>query len=816
MKPVQGLPYKLPDLLTIALEQLDADDLISAYQFSDRACRLSDVPDANALIVRATILSKRGCLTEAIADLKTANLLMPGNHNIAYSLLRLCWSDLENYRDIFKKSLVSLLRQTPKASLNPEMTAWIAGSGLSALGAAWSEDGFVTGWAVNTYDPQSSLLIELDGGFSSVETGMPTPWLLAAGLGNGFNGFRLQLPDSFSLLRVGISSISLWGCPFIGKAKLIPQSPSPLQLSNTVDIIVPVYSGREETLACLDSIKASSNRTPYRVLVIDDCSPDETLRQALKERAQRNEITLACRPINAGFAGAVNTVLSLDDTRDVVLLNADTLVFTDWLDRMRTIAYQDDDIATVTPLSNHAELLSYPAPMCNNFVDNERHAERIDQLFKAIGPKAALNIPVGVGFCFYIKRQALNEVGLLDEGTFGRGYGEDTDFCLRLQAQGWRNVCAANTYVVHWGSRSFGEEKKHLVAQNLHRLHAKYPSHSKEYDQFLDDDPLYPLRRFAQRRWLAEVAPPFRGILRLGIPKPEDGICFTLIPKETHPGSWQVTLKVSGVTGLDTIDYDWPKQATELREDLLAAGFKSIEIKTFGECPSDMFDQLTDGFIPYTLRLEDYSGYCPRKYRLIRNAVLCNDPSGTKECSLCISELGPLVYDYKDMELWQERTKRVLAKANKVSAISDEIRQAYIRRFPTLRKRMAKIETALKSPPVLRLPDKPRIPLRIAVLSARSVDEGYFQLVEQANKALKLKLGVEFIVFGKTLNDALIQQLPNTHLIGEIPKAQLQDGLRLHACNAIANFSPCEHIRRCIAKTAQQNDLPLIQSLKAA
>ncbi|MEQ1742224.1 MAG: glycosyltransferase [Candidatus Nitrotoga sp.] len=812
MKRVVRIPYRLPAFLNNALEKLDTDDLISAFQFADQACRFTLLPDANALLLRAIILSKRCYLADAINDFKAANLMMHGNHNIAFSLLRLCWSDLKNHHKIFNQSLVYLLRQAPKISLNPEVTTWIAGSGLSAMGAAWREDEFIIGWAINTNDPKSSLLIELDGNFFPVETGIPTPWLATAGLGNGYNGFRLKLPASFSLLRIGISGNSLWGCPFVGITQLIPDPPSPLQLqlSNIVDIIVPVYSGRSETLACLDAIKASDNSAAHRVVVVDDCSTDENLRNALKERAQRKEITLISRPINAGFAGAVNTALALNNTRDVILLNADTLVFGNWLDRMRAVAYQSDDIGTVTPLSNHGELVSHPLPMRNNPVFDAKHAELIDQLFNLIGPKKAIDIPVGVGFCLYIKRKALIEAGPLDEGTFGRGYGEDTDFCLRIQTHGWRNVCAANIYVAHWGSRSFSDEKQYLVAQNLHRLHARYPHHSEEYDQFLADDPLYNIRRNAQRHWLVKIVPQYKGTLQMGTPESEEGITFTLKPIEKRQGQWQVILIIAGITGLGAIDYAWPRQSLELREDLLAAGFKNLELKTFGEWPADIIDHLIDSFIPYNVTLEDYSGYCPRKYRLIRNAIVCDDPVDTSECANCIAKLGPLVYNYTGIVPWHKRTQHILSKANKISTLNDEIYNTYVRRFPMLSKQIKKNETPFRSPPTFLFPIELKEPLHIAVLSARSLDEGYLQLIEQANKVLEQQLAVVFIVFGTTMNDANLQQLSNIFLVGIVPKTQIQDALRLHNCCAIGNFSPCTHKRIQVAKAAQHFDLPLV------
>jgi GT2 family glycosyltransferase len=809
---VPGLPHDFPDLLKVALEKLDAGDLDGAFQISDRACNLTDTPDINALLLRASIHSKRGYLAEAIADLRSASLAAPGNQKIALSLIGLCRLDLKNQHDIFKLALVALLRLNPKLSLNSEVANWILDAGFSAMGAAWRKHGIVEGWAIDMNDPAATLLIELDHLFFPTTTGMPTPWLAAAGIGNGLNGFRLKLPEAFTSLRIGISGNSLWGCPVSGNVLLNHKIPSTSTLSDEIDIIVPVHSGYDETLACLDSIKASNNKIRSRVVVVDDCSPDTKLRNALKQRASNKDIILINRPINAGFAGAVNMGLGFDETRDVVVLNADTLVFGDWLDRLHNAAYQDKDIATVTPISNNGELLSHPEPMKNNTVSSTAHAEKLDHLFSQLGPERALDIPVGVGFCIYIKRRSLQGGGLFDEGTFGRGYGEDTDLCLRLQTQGWRNVCAANTFVVHWGSRSFGDEKKHLVAENLQRLHVKYPDHAKAYDQFLDSDPLHQLRRKVQRHFLSQVAPFDGEALHLC----DEDERFYLKPSEKCPGQWQVSLTVTGITGVDTIAYAWPEQSAELKEDILAFGFQRLELKTFGEFPAEIIDQLTNNFISFSVTLEDFSGYCPRKYRLIRNAALCSDPADIEVCADCVANLGPLVYGYRGMRDWQERTQTILARAEKISAISEEILTFYCRRFPSIADRITLVECPAK----LQFAAKPDMDsdkiFRVAVLSARSLPEGYWQLIEQAVETHRKQLPVEFIVFGETLNDVRLQHIPNIRLVGEASKDQIGSSLRLHGCNAIASYSPCPHIKKRISQFALAHNLPLVDETIAA
>ena len=56
----------------------------------------------------------------------------------------------------------------------------------------------------------------------------------------------------------------------------------------------------------------------------------------------------------------------------------------------------------------------------------------------------------------YIRRAALADVGLFDADAFGRGYGEENDFCLRASARGWRHLLACDTFVYHEGAVSFG------------------------------------------------------------------------------------------------------------------------------------------------------------------------------------------------------------------------------------------------------------------------------------------------------------------------------------------------------------------------
>jgi hypothetical protein len=94
----------------------------------------------------------------------------------------------------------------------------------------------------------------------------------------------------------------------------------------------------------------------------------------------------------------------------------------------------------------------------------------------------------------YIRRAALAETGLFDEATWGRGYGEENDFCLRAAARGWRHVQACDVFVQHHGSVSFGGDKPALVEEHLAVLNRMYPDYSAAVKRHIQADPAAPAR----------------------------------------------------------------------------------------------------------------------------------------------------------------------------------------------------------------------------------------------------------------------------------------------------------------------------------
>ena len=104
------------------------------------------------------------------------------------------------------------------------------------------------------------------------------------------------------------------------------------------------------------------------------------------------------------------------------------------------------------------------------------------------------DIPTAVGFCMYIRRELLDAIGLFDAETFGRGYGEENDFCMRAMKAGFRNVLCDDTFVAHAGSRSFASDTEALKARNSQLLFAKHPEYLGLVQRFIAADPIAPIR----------------------------------------------------------------------------------------------------------------------------------------------------------------------------------------------------------------------------------------------------------------------------------------------------------------------------------
>ena len=265
-----------------------------------------------------------------------------------------------------------------------------------------------------------------------------------------------------------------------------------------IDVIIPVYNGPIDIIrSCIDSVILASRQNTYHIIVIDDRSTDGNIVSYLKSKEMAAELELLTNDHNLGFVRTVNRGMAINKNRDVILLNSDTVVYGPWAERMRCGAYSNKSIATVNPLSN-GWMSNYPT-LGRDDGDNylEVGDDVLNDLCLEINLGKNVQVPHTIGFCMFIKRQCVDEIGLFDHRNFAEGYGEETDFCFRANAVGWTHAVVGDVFVRHWQTKSFtsGNRQKRLE-DAVKRFQILYPNlnYQKTIERFAHVDPQRTLR----------------------------------------------------------------------------------------------------------------------------------------------------------------------------------------------------------------------------------------------------------------------------------------------------------------------------------
>ncbi|WP_059041767.1 glycosyltransferase [Paenibacillus rubinfantis] len=256
-------------------------------------------------------------------------------------------------------------------------------------------------------------------------------------------------------------------------------------------IIVPIYNAYEELKDCLKSIIDNTSEK-YNLLLINDCSTDERIERFLELYRDLPQVTVINNTKNLGFIKNVNYGMNSVQT-DVILLNSDTIVTPGWVRKLIDAAYSSSNIGTVTPLSNNAGPFSVPEPNYN-VLPNDFTVKRMGEIVEKAGVNSYLEVPTGHGFCMYIKRRTIEDVGLFDDNTFGKGYCEENDFCMRALKKGWKNIVDDKTYIYHTESASFMESKAKIREINRLKLVDKHPEYPKLVKAFVTSKELKQIR----------------------------------------------------------------------------------------------------------------------------------------------------------------------------------------------------------------------------------------------------------------------------------------------------------------------------------
>lgn len=574
---------------------------------------------------------------------------------------------------------------------------------------------------------------------------------------------------------------------------------------NKCDIIIPIYNAYECTEACIKSVIKNTNLKENGLILINDKSPDERISKLLSKYKNNNSITILENENNLGFVGTVNRGMKLSKN-DVLLLNSDTEVTENWLDKIKKCAYHDDMIATVTPLSNNATLASVPISFEPNDLPKNVTLEEMGKLVENCSYHDYPEIPTGHGFCLYIKREALNKVGYFDEEGFGKGYGEENDFCYRCLNYGYRHILCDDTYIYHKESQSFREDKKDLIADGLRILNERYPQYINRLNQWIAARPLkyigeniaLELGKIENRPNILYIIHDWKDIknhnggttlhaldliqnmrnkFNFHVFAPEDGIyklysyyknteteiCFPGVIKFHDLGFYNSDYKKTLENIIDTFNIDL------------------IHIHHTKDHYFDIANIIKERKIYTILTLHDYYSVCPMINKIYKNKEYCGIPTE----NMCNECLKCMLNNNLDIISWRDNWKKLLNSVNKIITPSEAAKEE-------IEKTYSDVNIDVIEHGIDIVKDKSELSIEgstdfnVAFIGAIGIHKGS-KILEELRKSKKLK-NIKIHLFG--ILDSVDQKSTN-HFInhGKYKREELKELLKKNNIKLICLFS---------------------------
>ena len=529
---------------------------------------------------------------------------------------------------------------------------------------------------------------------------------------------------------------------------------------SAIDVVIPVYNAPGDVRRCVASVL---EHTPpgYRLVLIDDASPDPGVRSVFAEiaAARHPHVTLLANDRNLGFTGTANRGMSLS-RHDVVLLNSDTVVTDGWLGALLRCAASDPSIATITPFSNNAEILSYPRFCVNNAWPEGVDPAPLARAFAAAAVPTYPDVPTGVGFCLFVRRAMLDALGGFD-AAFGAGYGEENDLCMRAAAAGWRNVVADDALVLHTGGRSFEKQKDALVPKNTATLLARHPGYLSLVHDYVAADPLAPLRDAATLALDADAGP---GVLHIlhhqggGTETHARALVAATRGRMRHAVAvavgdrWRIEAHRADGT---TIAFDLERLPDEPWGDFLGAlcatlGIGLVPVHNVSGCREGLVTALSKLDIPFGYTVHDVNVACPTITFLAADGMYCGAETDPAVCARCLAAQPS--FAGVDIVRWRELHRPLIERAAFLIAPSRWAADTLARYYPGARVEVVSHGVPESTPRhagtrlAVMLPDD-SVPT-VAVLGAVGPDKGSRRLEKLVEHARERGDRVRFVLIG--------------------------------------------------------------------
>ena len=607
----------------------------------------------------------------------------------------------------------------------------------------------VQGWAWNIRNPDEVVELEVlvNGELQGVVQASDMRQDLAkAGVGKGDKAFTYFLPPSLDPSKEYEIEVR-----FAATGKALRRSPLPLNFSKTatsfnahimhkndgeewqvcpqidversiwqlhalekappICVIIPIYNAHNEVQKCVAIVLAHS-KLADKIILINDASSDGRIKKFLN-KLKNDKVVLLHNPQNLGYTTTVNKAILHCPNHDVVLLNSDTRVPPNWLQQLHTTAYAGVNIGTVTAISDNAGAFSVPeigggvaAP--ENLTDDD-----MGRLIRQNSLHIAPNAPTGNGFCLFIKRDLLNQIGSFDEQLFPRGYGEENEFSMRARKAGWVHKVDDACFVFHQRSASFGDEKVALIENANAVLRQLYPDYAKLASDFCVSPAMQQVRRHVRYLYQHPTKPKPRIMYVLhgnatgGTPYTNRDLMNSMLGewdiflmecdrlnvslKRLIDGEMQLVGQWQLQTPLSLADQFRPDYAAIMLHLLQKYAIELVHIRHLHKHALDLPRIASALHIPVVLSFHDFYFACPTINLLDENQKFCGGvctkttPKEGEDCALPYpldESMPPLKHRF--IHRWREEISRIFPYISGFVTTSHFAREIMVTAYPVL------------------------------------------------------------------------------------------------------------------------------------
>lgn len=243
-----------------------------------------------------------------------------------------------------------------------------------------------------------------------------------------------------------------------------------MAINPTLSVIVVNWNTRDLLRQCLDSVFNETRRTNFEVIVVDNASTDGSA-QMVKEHFPKARLWE--NPANLGFAKAVNQGLQLAQGEILTLLNSDAYIVEGALDKVVGFMGEYPEVAVVgCKVLNTDRSWQRSAFLFPTMLDILFESLFLVRLFPRSGlfnrrglgsfdGKSPKEVDWVAGACLTIRREIVEEVGMMDEDFFM--YAEESDWCHRIKKHGYKILFYPHAEIVHLGRGSINQALADLL-----------------------------------------------------------------------------------------------------------------------------------------------------------------------------------------------------------------------------------------------------------------------------------------------------------------------------------------------------------------